>query len=72
MVGLAQASVARFKKDSRKDDSPPLLQAERILNAVFEGVGTDRPGIAGKPLQVGGDATTGRGLVLVRPVGQGG
>ncbi len=26
MVGLTQASVERFKKDSRKDDSPPLLR----------------------------------------------
>lgn len=75
MAGLAQASVERFKKDSRKDDSPPLLKADEILNAVFNGVGPDRPGIAGKPrqsLQIGGDATTGRGLVLVRPVKQGG
>ena len=29
MVGLAQASVERFKKDSRNEDSPPLLQGRR-------------------------------------------
>jgi CRISPR-associated protein Cmr4 len=62
--------VERFKKDSRKEDSPPLLRADEILDTVFNGHGADRPGIGGKPLQIGGDATTGRGLVLVRPVGQ--
>jgi CRISPR-associated protein Cmr4 len=61
LIGLAQASVERFKKDSRKDDSPPLLKADEILDAVFDGVGGDNPGIGGKVLQIGGDATTGRG-----------
>lgn len=66
MVGLAQASVARFKKDSRRSDSPELLSAPQVLAQVLAGVGDQLPGIRGKLLQIGGDATTGRGLLLVQ------
>lgn len=68
LVGLAQASIERFKKGSRKDDSPALLSAEGVLNTVFQGDETCS-GIGGKPLQIGGDASTGRGLVLVKTLG---
>lgn len=65
MVGLAQASVERRKKGSeRRADE---LDADEVLTAVFEGR-EGRPGIVAGPLQIGGDATTGRGLVLVHPV----
>lgn len=68
MAGLAQATVERRKKDSeRRSDE---LDAEAVLATVFEGR-DGQPGIGGKPLQIGGDATTGRGLVLVQPVGKG-
>jgi CRISPR-associated protein Cmr4 len=67
MVSLAQASIERFKKGSRRDDSPALLSADDVLAKVFAGEGEALPGIAGKLLQIGGDATTGRGLVLVQP-----
>jgi CRISPR-associated protein Cmr4 len=70
LAGLAQASVERYKKDSRKEGAPSLLTAEQVLDAVFLG-DKDRPGIAEKPLQIGGDATLGRGLVLVHPGRQG-
>lgn len=67
MVGLAQATVERFKKkDSRRSDSPALLSALQVLQTVLAGQGADVPGISGKLLQMGGDATTGRGLVLVQ------
>lgn len=66
MVGLAQASIERFKKGSRRDDSPALLTAPEVLSQVFAGQGNTLPGIGGKLLQIGGDATTGRGLVLVQ------
>lgn len=66
MVGLAQASIERFKKGSRRDDSPALLTAPDVLAKVFAGQGGALPGIGGKLLQIGGDATTGRGLVLVQ------
>ena len=67
MVGLAQASIERFKKGSRSADSAALLNAPEVLSRVFEGLGAAQPGIGGKLLQIGGDATTGRGLVLVQP-----
>jgi CRISPR-associated protein Cmr4 len=67
LVGLAQASIERFKKGSRTAESAPLLSAEAVLEAVFNGA-ENRPGIAGKPLQIGGDASTGRGLVIAQPV----
>ncbi len=68
MVGLAQASVERSKKDSRRDGTAPLMDADAVLKAVFDGAIDSKPGIDGKLLQIGGDATSGRGLVLVRSV----
>lgn len=67
MVGLAQASIERFKKGSRNGESSALLNAPEVLAHVFSGQGDALPGIGGKLLQIGGDATTGRGLVLVQP-----
>lgn len=68
MVGLAQASIERFKKDSRNGDSAPLFQADEVLKQVFAGGNGNTPGIGGELLQIGGDATTGRGLVVVQSV----
>lgn len=68
MVGLAQASIERFKKGSRHGDSPALLSAPDVLHHIFNGQGEHQPGIARKLLQIGGDASTGRGLVLVHNV----
>ena len=70
MVGLAQASIERFKKDSRSKDSVALLNAPEVLSKVFAGSGDTLPGITGKLLQIGGDATTGRGLVMVQTAGK--
>lgn len=66
MVGLAQASIERFKKGSRANDAVALLNAPEILAQVFAGQGDSLPGIGGKLLQIGGDASTGRGLVQVQ------
>jgi len=66
MVGLAQASIERFKKGNRSDDAAALLDASQVLSTVFAGQGETVPGINGKLLQIGGDASTGRGLVLVQ------
>ena len=68
MVGLAQASIERFKKDSRSTESAALLNALEVLAHVFAGQGNVLPGIGGRLLQIGGDATTGRGLVMVQAV----
>ena len=63
MVGLAQASIERFKKGSKPEST---LEAAEVLANVFAGQGDTLPGISGKLLQIGGDATTGRGLVLLQ------
>ena len=63
MVGLAQASIERFKKGHKPETT---LTADQVLTTVFAGQGDGVPGIGGKLLQIGGDATTGRGLVLVQ------
>lgn len=68
MVGAAQASIERFKKGSRQEASAALLTAPEVLSTVFDGAGGSLPGIGGRLLQVGGDATTGRGLVLINNV----
>lgn len=65
MVGLVQASIERFKKDRRDQGAAALLSAPEVLAKVFSGQGDALPGIGGKLLQIGGDASTGRGLVLV-------
>lgn len=62
MVGLAQASIERYKKNHRPES---ILRADQVLDAIFIGQ-SDAPGIAGQLLQIGGDATTGRGLVLIQ------
>jgi CRISPR-associated protein Cmr4 len=69
MVGLAQASIERFKKHARNAESTALLSAPEVLAHVFTGTGAAIPGIGGKLLQIGGDATTGRGLVIVQTAG---
>lgn len=70
LVGLAQASIERFKKTS-EESGPVRLDADAILSHIFKGAGSDKPGVADKVLQIGGDATTGRGLVILRAVGEG-
>lgn len=71
LVGIVQASIERYKKGEREAIGDRMDVAEKVLAAVFDGAVGDKPGIAGELLQLGGDATTGRGLVLVRPVGHG-
>lgn len=65
MAGLAQASVERTL-GGRLGPDEARLDAKQVLAAVFDGT-RGRPGIGGKPLQIGGDATSGRGVVLVQP-----
>lgn len=72
LVGLAQASVERFKKGDKDKVANRYVDAGQVLGAVFDSQEEDKPGIADQLLQIGGDATTGRGLVLVHPVGKGG
>ncbi len=68
LVGLAQASIERYKKGERDKVSERMDDAKVVLDTVFEGKGSFA-GIAGKALQIGGDASTGRGLVIVQSVG---
>lgn len=61
LAGLVMASVER---QSKKNQREGLMDAQSVLSAVLHG--TNSPsGLAGGLLQVGGDATTGRGLVVV-------
>lgn len=72
LAGLVQASVERFNSKAANPSVPEEARyrdAQRVLEAVLFGPAEGRSGIAGNVLQIGGDATTGRGLVLVQPVG---
>ncbi|MBN8447797.1 MAG: type III-B CRISPR module RAMP protein Cmr4 [Candidatus Accumulibacter sp.] len=60
LAGLLLASVERRKGPDRED----LLDAEHVLAAVLHDQG-DRRGLHDHLLQVGGDATTGRGLIII-------
>ena len=65
MAGLVLASVER---QSKKGQRELLLDAAAVLKAVLQGRGDDA-GLTGGLLQVGGDATTGRGLVAITAMG---
>jgi len=58
LAGLAMASPERSGKG--------LLEAGEVLATVFN---TDGSGRLGRPVQFGGDSTTGRGLVTINAVG---
>ena len=61
LVALAMASVERYKKDKPNG----WMDAETVMEQVAKG-DNDRLGLTEQLLQIGGDSTTGRGLVVVR------
>ncbi|MCG5536609.1 type III-B CRISPR module RAMP protein Cmr4 [Ectothiorhodospira mobilis] len=65
LVGLVQASVERYKKEKKPENA--LEDAGEVLSRVLQGDGT-LPGIADRIVQMGGDGSTGRGLILIHPV----
>lgn len=65
LAGLVLASVERRKGK----DTEGLMDATSVLAAVLQG-GEGLIGLADRLLQVGGDATTGRGLIVVHPAGE--
>jgi CRISPR-associated protein Cmr4 len=67
LAGLLLASEERRKKGR---DTEGLMDAEAVLAAVLRDA-NERQGLADRLLQVGGDATTGRGLIVVHPAGEG-
>lgn len=62
LAGLVLSSIERGKGTGEK------LKAEEILGRLLEGGGGGQPGVEGAVVQMGGDATTGRGLVLIHAV----
>lgn len=66
LAGLALCSVERISA-ARAKSGEKGEAAERLLERLFDG-GEDAKGLAidGKLVQFGGDATTGRGLVLLK------
>ena len=61
LVGLVMASVERQGKQSKGSE---LMAASDVLSVVLHGTDS-AAGLAGDLLQVGGDATTGRGLIVI-------
>lgn len=66
LIASVMASVERHHKD-RKPDS--LKTAREVLQIVLQGDGNGFGGLDGRLLQIGGDATTGRGQVILKAVG---
>ncbi len=62
LAGLVMASVERRKSGANNDG---LMDAQQVINAVLKDDGNERQGLTDRLLQVGGDATTGRGLIVV-------
>lgn len=67
LIAPVMASVERTTDKIRGEKKP--LDAQAALNAVMKGDGNGFGGLDGKLLQVGGDATTGRGQVICKVVG---
>jgi CRISPR-associated protein Cmr4 len=65
LAGLVLASVERRKGRDKED----LLDAESVLAAVLDDEG-ERLGLLDRLLQVGGDATAGRGLIVIHAAGR--
>ncbi len=63
LAGLALASIERGKGKAEEK-----LPAETVLARLIDGNGAAQPGIRDAVVQMGGDATTGRGLVMIHPV----
>ncbi len=62
---LATVLMASVERHASKQGRPDgLLDADTVLATVLDGRGEALPGIRNRLLQVGGDATTGRGQVL--------
>ena len=66
LAGLALASIERGKGKAEEK-----LPAGTVLDRLFKGNGPKQPGVGDRVVQMGGDATTGRGLVLTHPVAGG-
>jgi len=65
LAGLVLASVERQSKKTKSADGVQLMNANQVLTAVLN----DKDGLCSGLLQVGGDATTGRGLVAITALG---
>lgn len=65
LAGLVLASVERQSKKTQREQP---LDAQAVLKAVIGGH-DGAPGLTSGPLQVGGDAATGRGLVAISAMG---
>lgn len=66
LLAPVMASVERTTDKIRGDKK--LLDAEAVLKAVIQGDGNGFKGLDGDLLQIGGDATTGRGQVICKVV----
>ncbi|MER2527620.1 MAG: type III-B CRISPR module RAMP protein Cmr4 [Candidatus Competibacter denitrificans] len=67
LIAPVMASVERSTDKIRGDKKP--LDAHAALQVVLSGDGNGFGGLDGKLLQIGGDATTGRGQVVLKAVG---
>jgi len=69
LAGLVLASVERTKGKDPKEQKDAKWVLETVLRDE-QGTNEVRRGLADRLLQVGGDATTGRGLIVVHPTGE--
>ncbi len=66
LLSVVMTSLERRKKGNAGDGK---LGAEEIMNRLIRGPDDDKPGLDGQVMQIGGDSTSGRGLVVVTAVG---
>ncbi len=65
LVSMLMATKTRPGKDKDGRPKGPDLTADAVMDKALSLIN-------GKPVQIGGDATTGRGLAIVTPLGEGG
>lgn len=70
LAGLLLATVERIPANKAREGAKAEFGADQAIAQVLNGI-EGKPGLHGELLQVGGDATTGRGLVVINAVGEG-
>jgi CRISPR-associated protein Cmr4 len=68
LAGLLLGTVERITAKRARDGEKPEFEADGAIAQVLDGIG-GKPGLNRQLLQIGGDATTGRGLVVVNAAG---
>lgn len=63
---LVSAVLTSIEHASKKGEKVTLMKADEVMDKLVQGDGNGRPGLQNALVQIGGDATTGRGQIVLR------